>query len=118
GLIRVLDIPATPNPKWDGVRPDPGSSRAPWRVYNIGNNCSENLLDYIAAFERALGIQAKKELLPMQPGDVHETWADVSDLEALVNYRPNTPIAVGVQRFVDWYLDFYQVTQNETPMNH
>jgi UDP-glucuronate 4-epimerase len=108
GVVRVLDRPATPNPRWSGAQPDPGSSRAPWRVYNIGNNSPVELMDYIAALEKALGRKAEMELLPLQPGDVPDTYADVTDLAAEFGYKPNTPVEQGVANFVAWYRDFYK----------
>lgn len=107
GVIRVLDHPAQSNSQWNGRQPDPASSAAPWRVYNIGNSQPVKLLDYIEAFEAALGKTAKKELLPLQPGDMPDTYADVADLENNFGYRPQTPFKEGVQRFVDWYRRYY-----------
>lgn len=109
GVIRVLDHPAQSNSQWDGKQPDPASSAAPWRVYNIGNSQPVRLMDYIEAFEEALGKTAQKELLPLQPGDMPDTYADVSDLENLFGYRPQTPFKEGVLRFVDWYRGYYHV---------
>jgi UDP-glucuronate 4-epimerase len=106
GTIRVLDKPPRGNPQWTGERPDPSSSRAPYKVYNIGNNSPVALTDFIEAIEEALGRKAKKNFLPMQPGDVPATWADVDDLARDFGYAPAVPIRVGVKRFVDWYLDF------------
>jgi UDP-glucuronate 4-epimerase len=108
GVIRVLDKPAEPNTQWSSKDPDPGSSFAPWRVYNIGNNNPVELNDYINAIERATGIKAKKELLPLQPGDVPDTFADVSDLEKFFNYKPSTEIEDGIRNFVDWFKDYYK----------
>jgi UDP-glucuronate 4-epimerase len=108
GVIRVLDRPAPPNPAWRGDAPDPGSSAAPWRVYNIGNSQPVELLDYIAALETALGKTAQKELLPMQPGDVPDTFADVSDLAEQFHYQPTTAVADGIAKFVAWYRDYYK----------
>jgi UDP-glucuronate 4-epimerase len=108
GVIRVLDRPAPPNPAWRGDAPDPGSSAAPWRVYNIGNSQPVELLDYIAALEKALGKTAQKELLPMQPGDVPDTFADVSDLAEQFQYQPATAVADGIAKFVAWYRDYYK----------
>ena len=108
GVIRVLDKTAQPNKKWSSKSPDPGSSFAPWRVYNIGNNNPVKLNDYINAIEKATGIKAKKELLPLQPGDVPETYADITDLEADLNYKPVTKIEEGVKNFVDWYKSYYK----------
>lgn len=107
GVVRVLDRPAPPDPAWDGARPDPGSSAAPWRVYNIGNNRPVELLDYIAALERALGRTAAKEMLPLQAGDVPDTYADVADLVDQFDYRPATPVDAGIARFVAWYRDYF-----------
>ncbi|WP_213361053.1 NAD-dependent epimerase [Brachymonas denitrificans] len=107
GVIRVLDRPAPPDPAWDSRNPDPASSSAPWRVYNIGNNQPVVLLDYIAALEQAIGRKAEMELLPPQPGDLHDTFADVSELVQEFDYQPATPVTEGVQRFVDWYRGFY-----------
>ena len=106
GVIRVLDRPATPNPEWDGDNPDSGTSAAPWRVYNIGNNSPVKLLDYIGAIEDSLGIKADKELLPLQPGDVPDTYADVDDLVAEFNYKPSMSMKQGVKNFVDWYREY------------
>lgn len=106
GLIRVLDRPATSNSKWSGEEPDPGSSAAPWRVYNIGNNSPIELLDYIEAIEDSLGIKANKELLPLQPGDVPDTFANVDDLVRDFNYKPSMSIKDGVKNFVDWYREY------------
>ncbi len=108
GVIRVLDCPAPPNPGWNGAQPDPGSSAAPWRVYNIGNNRPVELLDYIAALEKALGKKAEMELLPLQPGDVPDTYADVGDLVREFAYKPNTPIERGVANFVAWYREYFK----------
>ena len=109
GLIRVLDHTAVPNPSWDGKNPDPGTSKAPWRIYNIGNQEPVELMEYISALEECLGKKAKKNMLPMQPGDVADTWADVEDLSKTVGYKPDTPVKEGVRKFVDWYLDYYKV---------
>lgn len=109
GVIRVLDRPAPPNHDWSGVRPDPGSSAAPWRVYNIGNSSPVELMDYIAAIEKALGKKAIMELLPLQQGDVPDTYADVADLVAEFDYKPNTPIEHGVANFVAWYREYFRV---------
>lgn len=108
GVIRVTHKPALPNHDWDGQAPDPGSSSAPYRLYNIGNNNPVNLNDFISAIEQALGKTAQRELLPLQPGDVTATYADVTDLAAAVDYKPATPIDDGVSRFVDWYLEYTQ----------
>lgn len=109
GIIRTLDHTATANPDWNGLHPDSATSKAPWRVYNIGNQQPVELLDYIAAIEKALGKKAHMNMLPMQPGDVPDTYADVEALVADVGYRPSTPVEDGVSRFVAWYRDYYQV---------
>jgi len=109
GVIRVLDKPATSNPDWDGADPDSGSSQAPWRVYNIGNNNPVELMDYIGALEEALGIEADKELLPLQDGDVPDTYANVEDLVKEFDYKPDMSVKQGVANFVKWYKDFYKV---------
>ncbi|GGW86852.1 NAD-dependent epimerase [Alteromonas halophila] len=108
GIIRTLDNTASSNPDWSGEKPDPGTSKAPWRVYNIGNQSPTELLDYITMLEKKLGKEAQKELLPQQPGDVPDTYADVEDLINDVGYKPETPVEVGIGRFVDWYLSFYK----------
>ena len=109
GVIRTLDHTATPNPDWDPANPDPGSSRAPYRIYNIGNQQPIELMRFIGLLEENLGRKAEKNLLPMQPGDVPDTWADTQALARDVGYSPSTPIEEGVKRFVDWYLEFYAV---------
>ena len=107
GVVRVVDRPAQPNPDWTGDQPDPGTSSAPYRVYNIGNNNPVELMHLIETLEQALGRVAEKNYMPIQPGDVPATWANVDDLSADVGFRPETPIEVGVQKFVDWYLEYY-----------
>jgi len=106
GVIRVLDKPAQSNPNWNGANPDPGTSLAPWRVYNIGNNSPVELMDYIQAIEKALGIKAEKELLPLQPGDVPDTYADVDDLVEEFGYKPSMNIEQGIRNFVNWYKEY------------
>jgi UDP-glucuronate 4-epimerase len=103
-VVRVSDRPALPDPDWDPAAPDPATSSAPFRVYNIGNTEPVQLVDFIAALEAALGRTAVRELLPLQPGDVPDTHADVTRLARAVNWRPATPVAEGVRRFADWYL--------------
>lgn len=103
GIIRTLDNTATSNQDWSGLKPDPGTSKAPWRVYNIGNQSPIELLDYIKTLENALGKKAEKNLLPLQPGDVPDTYADVEQLVIDVNYRPETTIQTGINNFVNWY---------------
>jgi UDP-glucuronate 4-epimerase len=107
GVVRVLDRVAQPDPKWDSSQPDPGSSRAPYRIYNIGSNRPIDLLRYIEVLEECLGRKVEKTLLPMQPGDVADTFADVRELIEDVGYKPETPIEVGVRNFVAWYRDYY-----------
>ena len=109
GVVRAADRVAAPNPKWDGDRPDPATSKAPYRLYNIGNQQPVELMRYIELLEECLGRKAEKNLLPLQQGDVPDTWADVEDLVADVGYRPSTPVEQGVRSFVDWYLDYYKV---------
>jgi UDP-glucuronate 4-epimerase len=109
GVIRVLDRPATSNPDWDGSDPDSGTSKAPWRVYNIGNNSPVELMDYIGALEESLGIEADKEMLPLQDGDVPDTYANVDDLVKEFGYKPDMSVKQGVTNFVKWYKDFYKV---------
>lgn len=108
GVVRAVDRIAAPNPAWSGDEPDPGTSKAPYRLYNIGNNAPVELLKYIEMIEQSLGKQAQKNLLPMQPGDVPDTFADVDDLVRDVGYRPATPVEEGVKNFVDWYLQYYK----------
>lgn len=108
GVIRTADNIAAPNPDWDSVAPDASSSAAPYRVYNIGNQEPVALLRFIELIEQNLGKEAEKNMLPMQPGDVPDTWADTTDLALDVGYQPSTPVDVGVRKFVDWYLDYYK----------
>jgi UDP-glucuronate 4-epimerase len=109
GVIRVLDRPAKPNSNWQSLLPDPGSSKAPWRVYNIGNNSPVELMHYIEALEEALGIKADKEMLPLQPGDVPETYADMNDLVSEFGYKPEMDVRHGVANFVKWYKHYYSL---------
>ena len=109
GVIRVLDRPAPSNPDWDGANPDSGTSKAPWRVYNIGNNSPVELMDYIGALEESLGIEADKEMLPLQDGDVPDTYANVDDLVKEFDYKPDMSVKQGVENFVEWYKDFYKI---------
>jgi UDP-glucuronate 4-epimerase len=109
GVIRVLDQPAQPNPIWSGAEPDSGTSMAPWRVYNIGNNSPVELIDYIAAIEKALGRKAEMDLLPLQPGDVPDTYAEVTDLVEQFHYKPATPVDQGVSSFVVWYRNYFNM---------
>lgn len=109
GVIRTLDRVACPNPTWDGKKPDPATSSAPYRIYNIGNQQPVQLLRYIEVLEECLGKKAIKEMLPLQPGDVPNTEADVNDLVEDVGYRPNTSVEKGVSEFVRWYRSYYSV---------
>tara|TARA_B100000287_G_scaffold65376_1_gene56925 strand:+ start:1807 stop:2814 length:1008 start_codon:yes stop_codon:yes gene_type:complete len=106
GVIRVLDKPAKSNTNWAGDKPDAGTSQAPWKLYNIGNNSPVDLLDYIEAIESALEIKSEKELLPLQPGDVPDTYADVQDLVREFDYKPSMSVKLGVKNFVDWYKEY------------
>jgi len=107
GVVRVLDKIPGPDPEWKGEAPDPGSSISPYRLYNIGNNNPVQLMDFIEAIERALGKKAVKEFLPLQPGDVPATYADVDDLIEGVGFKPETSIFKGIEKFTKWYLDYY-----------
>jgi len=107
GVIRVLDKPATPDVKFNALHSDPATSNAPYRVFNIGNGNPTPLMDYIGALESALGVTAKKNFLPMQPGDVPATSADTSELGKWVGFQPDTKVAIGVQKFAEWYLSYY-----------
>ncbi len=109
GVVRTLDHTATPNAEWDASDPDPASSNAPHRIYNIGNREPVELMRYIEVIEDCVGRKADINMLPMQPGDVPDTWADTADLVKDVGYEPATPIEQGVKNFVDWYRDFYKV---------
>jgi UDP-glucuronate 4-epimerase len=109
GVIRVIDKPAQANASWASENPDPGTSLAPYRVYNIGNNNPVNLLAFIETLEKCLGKEAIKNLLPLQPGDVPDTYADVSDLVNDLGYKPGTLLETGIRNFVDWYKNFYRI---------
>jgi UDP-glucuronate 4-epimerase len=110
GIVRVSEHTARPDPQWDSAHPDPASSRAPFRIYNIGNSRPVPLLRYIEVIEECLGRKADKRFLPLQPGDVPETYADLTDLTQAVSYRPATPIEAGVRRFIEWYREYYSGT--------
>ncbi len=114
GVIRTMDRSAAPNESWDSDNPDPGTSRAPYRIYNIGNQQPVELMRYIEVIEECVGKKAEKNLLPLQPGDVPDTWADTEDLAVDVDYQPSTPIDVGVRKFVDWYLEYYREGQKQS----
>jgi len=109
GIVRVLDRPAPANPEWDSNNPDPATSSAPYRVYNIGNNNPVELMDYIEALETSLGIIAEKQLLPLQPGDVPDTYADVDDLVEEFGYKPSMSVKQGVANFVNWYKNYNEI---------
>ncbi len=109
GVIRVIDSPAQPNIYWDSANPDSATSKAPWRVYNIGNSSPVELMDYIKALENALGIEAEKDFLPLQDGDVPDTYANVDDLVKEFGYKPDMPVQQGVENFVEWYKGYYKI---------
>ncbi len=109
GVVRVSDTIPEGDPGWCGDRPDPATSSGPYRLYNIGNNQPVKLIEFVQTLEQCLGCVARKTLLPLQPGDVVSTCADIDDLEADIGFRPSTPLADGLQRFVDWYRDYYKV---------
>ena len=109
GVIRTMDNTATPNEQWDAAKPDPGTSKAPYRLYNIGNQQPIELMRYIEVIEECLGKTAEKNLLPLQPGDVPDTCADTEALVADVGYQPDTPIETGIKNFIDWYLAYYKI---------
>ena len=109
GIIRVLDRPALSDAKWSGDKPDPGSSKAPWRLYNIGNNSPVDLMDYIKILEKALNKEANKEFLPIQAGDVPDTWANVDDLVKEFDYQPMVEIEEGIANFVNWFKNYYKL---------
>ena len=109
GVIKTLDKPANTNSEWDGNKPDPATSKAPWRIYNIGNNKPVKLLDYIKALEKSLGKKAKMDFLPLQPGDVSDTYSNIDILKKNFDYKPTTSINKGVNKFVQWYKDYYQI---------
>jgi len=107
GVVRTCDSVAEPDPEWDSDNPDPASSNAPYRIYNIGNNQPVDLMKYIEVLEQYLGRTVEKNLLPLQPGDVPDTYADATALIEGVGYKPDTPVEVGVARFVDWYREYF-----------
>ncbi|MFD2098110.1 NAD-dependent epimerase [Corallincola platygyrae] len=109
GIVRIQDKPAQPNPNWTGAAPLPDCSSAPYKVFNIGNNQPVELEYFITCIEKALGMEANRNYMPIQPGDVPATYADIDDLNKAVGFHPSTPIETGVQRFIDWYRDYYQV---------
>ena len=109
GIVRVLDQPATPNPSWDAAKPDPGTSNVPYRVYNIGNHSPVELMRFIELLEEKLGKKAIKNMMPIQAGDVPGSFANVDDLMRDTGFSPNTPIEIGIDKFVAWYRDYYKV---------
>lgn len=109
GVVRVVDNPPEGNPNWSGMTPEPNNSKAPFKVYNIGNNNPVKLMDFITAIENELGIEAKKEMMPIQPGDVPATFADVDDLVRDLGYKPETSIEEGIKAFISWFRKYYQV---------
>ena len=108
-VVRLLDRPPQGNPNWNGDNPDPASSAAPWKIYNIGNNNPEELLHVVSLLEKEFGRTATKEMLPMQPGDVPATYADIDDLARDIGFRPSTTIEVGIKRFAKWYRDYHKL---------
>jgi UDP-glucuronate 4-epimerase len=109
GVIRTIDKTAAVDPTWTGKNPDPATSYAPWRVYNIGNNNPVKLMRYIEVLEQCLGKKAKLDLMPMQPGDVPETYANTDALHGAVGFKPATTVEVGIARFVEWYKQYYKI---------
>jgi len=109
GVVRVIDNIPTPNPQWNGKNPDPHSSKAPYKIYNIGNNNPVKLMDFIEAIEKEVGKTAQKNMLPLQPGDVPATYANVDDLVSELDYKPNTSIQTGIKNFVKWYREFFAI---------
>jgi len=109
GVTRVIDNPAQPSPDWSGKNPDPSTSSAPYKVYNIGNNNPVKLMDFIQAIESALGKEIEKQMLPLQAGDVPSTYANVDDLVKNLGYKPNTPVQQGIDNFVAWYREFFKI---------
>ena len=109
GIIKTLDNTATSKMDWNSNQPDQATSKSPWRIYNIGNNNPTKLMDYIDALEKALGKKAKINFLPLQPGDVLETYANVDDMEEKFDYKPSTPVIKGVTNFVKWYKDYFDI---------
>jgi UDP-glucuronate 4-epimerase len=110
GVVRILDRVAAPDGQWNSLTPDPAGSFAPYRLYNIGSHRPIELLRYIELLEASLGRKAERVLKPLQPGDVTDTFADISELTDAIGFRPETPIEVGVRRFVDWFRDYYRIS--------
>lgn len=109
GVVRILEVIPTGNPEWDETNPDPATSPAPYRVYNIGNQHPTKLMDYIQCIEKAIGREAKKDFLPMQPGDVYQTYADSSALAEATGFKPNTPLQDGINRTVEWFKEYFKI---------
>ena len=109
GIVRVIDSPSTGNSEWSGISPNPAESKAPYRIFNIGNNNPIRLMDFILEIESQLGVKAKKEMKELQPGDVPATYADVEDLVEKLGYKPETSINEGISKFLEWYKNYYQV---------
>lgn len=112
GVIRVLDRPASSNPDWFALTPDPATSKAPWRIYNIGNNCPVNLMEFIGMLEKAFGKEVRKEFLPLQDGDVIDTWANIDDLVDQFDYEPAITVENGINNFATWYKSYYAIEKN------
>ena len=108
GIVRVIDNPPAGNSLWSGKKPDPATSRAPYRIFNIGKGSPVDLMEFIQAIEENLGVEAKKEYLPMQDGDVQATWAEIEDLENILGYKPKVSIEEGTRNFIEWYKEFYK----------
>jgi UDP-glucuronate 4-epimerase len=108
GIVRVIDNPPSGNEGWEGLKPDPSTSKAPYRIFNIGRGEPVDLMEFIAAIERNLGMEAKKEFLPMQDGDVAATWANIEDLKNILGYQPKVSVSEGISRFISWYLNYYE----------
>ncbi len=117
GIIRVLGKIPLPNNEWNSNTPELGTSSAPYKLYNIGSNNPQDLIKYIEVLEETLGIRARRNLMPMQDGDVPDTFADVDSLIEAIDYKPSTSIETGIQRFVEWYLDYYKISGNFGPQN-
>ncbi len=113
GVEKVLSIPPKGNPDWNGMQPDPSSSTAPYKIYNIGNGKPVKLMDFIGVIEKVIGKEGEKKMMSIQPGDVKKTWADTRDLENDTGYSPSTPVETGVRNFIDWYRDFYNFKNND-----
>ncbi|MEB7768271.1 NAD-dependent epimerase [Mammaliicoccus sciuri] len=113
-ISRLVKNPAQPNPEWSGANPDPSSSYAPYKIYNIGNNSPVRLMEFVEAIENKLGKEAKKNYMDLQPGDVPETYANVDDLFRNIDFKPETTIQEGVNKFVDWYLEYYSIDNKES----